>query len=57
MSAKGIDAHDLAIAINQLTTGCGTLPSTDIYASLLQCAVGSTFDLILLLDVQGHIRY
>ena len=57
MSAEGIDAHDLAIAVNQLTTGGGTLPSTDIYASLLQCAVGSTFDLILLLDVQGHIRY
>lgn len=51
MSAEGIDAHDLAIAVNQLTTGGGTLPSTDIYASLLQCAFGSTFDLILLLDI------
>ena len=36
MSAEGIDALDLAIAVNQLTTGGGTLPSTDIYASLLQ---------------------
>lgn len=57
MTVNVNDAHQLARVLSQLGAGRDAQPSIEDYANLLQLLVDVSFEMLLLVDVQGRVRY